>query len=177
MKVRVFFQDEGRFGRISDSRRCWGPLPKRPEVGQQVIREYVYSFAAVCPEDGQMAALIMPTVNSEIMSVFLEHTAQLFQGDYCLMFLDGAGWHRAQDIRIPNTISLIPLPPYSPELNPVEGIWKHLREMYFANRALNSLNEVEEILCDGLHNLINDPLVVKSITSYPWINTLSMTAN
>lgn len=174
MKVRVLFQDESRFGRISDRRRCWGPFPKRPVVGQQVIREFVYSLAAVCPQDGQLASLIMPTVDAEIMSIFLEHTAELFQGDYCLMFLDGAGWHRAGELRIPNTIRLLPLPPYSPEVNPVEGIWDHLRENYFGNRVMNNLEEVEDLLCHALHHLMHRRELVKSMTDYPWLNTLSL---
>jgi putative transposase len=177
MKVRVLFQDEGRFGRISDRRRCWGPLPKRPEVSSQVIREFIYSLTAVCPQDGQLASLIMPTVDTEIMSIFLAHTAQIFRGDFCLMFLDGAGWHRAHELRVPETMRLLPLPPYSPELNPVEGIWLHLRENYFGNRTLHSLDEVEDRLCQALHHLIHHPDLVRSITNYPWINTICLTAN
>jgi len=177
MKFRVLFQDEGRFGRISDRRRCWGPLPRRPEVGQQVIREYIYSLAAVCPWDGQLAALIMPTVDTEIMSIFLAHTAEVFQGDYCLMFLDGAGWHKARELRIPPNLRLLPLPPYSPELNPVEHLWDYLRENHFANHALQSLDEVEELLMQALHHLILKPELVRSMTSYNWLNTIPLTAN
>ena len=177
MKVRVLFQDEARFGRISDQRRCWAPLPRRPEVGQQVIREFIYSLAAVSPCDGGLASLIMPTVDTEIMSLFLAHTARIFQGDYCLMFLDGAGWHHAQELRVPPSIRLLPLPPYSPELNPVEGIWDHLRENHFANRVMTSLEEVEELLCQALHQLILQPDSVCSMTNYPWLNTICLTSN
>lgn len=177
MKVRVLFQDESCFGRISDRRRCWGPLPKRPVAGAQVVREFLYSLTAVCPGDGQLAALIMPAVDAEIMSIFLAHTAQVFAGDFCLMFLDGAGWHRAHELKVPETIRLLWLPPYSPELNPVEGIWDHLRGNYFANRSLQSLDEVEELLCQALHSLIHHPDQVRSMTNYPWINTICLTAN
>lgn len=177
MKIRILFQDEGRFGRINDRRRCWGPLPKRPEVGCQVIREYIYSLAAVCPWDGQLATLIMPTVDAEIMSIFLAHTANLFHEDYCLMFLDGAGWHRANALRVPPNIRLLPLPPYSPELNPVEHLWDYLRENHFANRALNSLDEVEKLLCQSLHQLIFSPDLVRSMTAFNWLITIPLTSN
>ena len=177
MKLRVLFQDEGRFGRISDRRRCWGPLPERPQVAQQVIREFIYSLAAVSPQDGHLASLIMPAVDTEIMSIFLAHTAQVFPGDFCLMFLDGAGWHQARELQVPPTIRLLPLPPYSPELNPVEGIWNHLRENHFANRALASLEEVENLLCHALRHLILHPELVRSMTNYPWLNPLCLTAN
>jgi transposase len=146
-------------------------------VGQQVIREYIYSLAAVCPQDGQLASLIMPAVDTEIMSVFLAHTANLFAGDYCLMFLDGAGWHQARDLRVPPTIRLLALPPYSPELNPVECLWDHLRENYFANRVMTSLDEVEMLLCDALQRLIHNPDQVRSMTNFDWINTICLTAN
>lgn len=177
MKVRVLFQDEGRFGRISDRRRCWGPLPKRPIVGSQVIREYIYSLTAVCPENGQISSLIMPTVDTEIMSIFLSHTANVFEGDFCLMFLDRAGWHRSNELRVPKSMRLLPLPPYSPELNPVEGVWEYLRENYFGNRPLKSLDEVEDRLCQAIRSLIQSPELVRSITNYPWFNTICLTAN
>lgn len=177
MKVRIFFQDEGRFGRISDRRRCWGPLPRRPEVGQQVIREYIYSLAAVCPWDGQLSTLVMPWVDAEIMSIFLAHTAKLFPEDYCLMFLDGAGWHRANELKVPPNIRLLQLPPYSPELNPVEHLWDYLRENFFSNRALQSLDEVEELLMQALRHLIFNPELVRAMTNFRWLNTISLTSN
>lgn len=177
MRVRVLFEDESRFGRISDRRRCWGPLPNRPEVGQQVIREFVFTLAAVCPADGRIASLIMPWVDTEIMSVFLTHTAAQFPEEFCLIFMDGAGWHRANELRIPETMKLLFLPPYSPELNPVELLWDHLRENYFANRVFESLDEVEEVLCEGLRNLITHPGIVHSMANFPWLNTLCLMEN
>ena len=91
MPIRLLFQDEGRFGRISDLRRCWAPLPSRPVAGHQVIREYVYAMTAVSPQDGRLTSLIMPWVDAETMSIVLAHTEQTFAGDFCLMLLDGAG--------------------------------------------------------------------------------------
>jgi hypothetical protein len=177
MRTRVLFQDEARFGRISDRRRCWGPMPQRPVVGQQVIREYVYSMAAICPSDGQMATLVMPTVDAEIMSLFLRHTAEVFAGDCCRMFLDGAGGHLARDLDIPPTIRLLHLPPYSPELNPVEVLWKHLRENYFGNLVMKSLDEVEDRLVEALHDLIQHPEVIRSFAEFNWIKTICLASN
>ena len=177
MPVRVLFQDEASFGRISDRRRCWAPLPTRPIVGHQVVREYVYALAAVCPHDGQLVSLVMPWLDSETMAVFLEHTAQQFADEFCIMLLDGAGWHRANDLRVPQTMRLVPLPPYSPELNPGEHIWDHLRENALKNKAFEFLDDVVDTLCSGLKTLHNEPSVVQSLTCFDWINTLSMTYN
>ena len=167
--TRVLFQDEGRFGRISNHRRCWGPLPKRPAVGQQVIRQFIYTLLVVSPHDGKISSLIAPWVDAEIMSIFLNLIAKEFPDDFCLIFLDGAGWHRANNLRVPKSMKLIFLPPYRPELNPVESLWDHLRENYFSNRVFDSLDQIEDTLCKAIRNLIDNPDTVHSITSYPWI--------
>jgi len=171
----VLFQDEGRFGRINDRRRCWAPLPLRPVVGTQIVREYVYAFVALCPFDGRIASLILPWSDTTTMSLFLEHTSQQFPDEFCIVILDGAGWHHADALRIPSNISLIFLPPYSPELNPVEHVWKHLREHDFRNDAMASLDEVEDRLMKGIRSLIKDPEVVRSMALFSWMKTLCLT--
>jgi hypothetical protein len=173
--VRLLFQDEGRFGRISDRRRCWAPLPSRPVVGHQVVREYVYVMSAVSPKDGRLVSLVMPWVDSEVMSIFLSHTAQEFPDDLCVLIFDGAGWHRANDLRVPKNMVLIPLPPYSPELNPVEHIWDYLRDA-LGNKILHSLDEVIDFLCATITPLFQQPEVVRSMTCFDWINTLCLTS-
>jgi transposase len=174
--VRLLFQDEGRFGRISDQRRCWAPLPSRPVVGHQVVREYVYVMAAVSPKDGRFASLVMPWVDTEVMSIFLAHTAQEFPDDLCVMLIDGAGWHRANDLRVPKNMVLIPLLPYSPELNPVEHLWEYLRDV-FGNKTFTCLEEVIDLLCVTLKLLFRNPETVRSMTCFDWINTLCLMSN
>ena len=174
--MRLLFQDEGRFGRISDRRRCWAPLPSRPVVGHQVVREYVYVMTAVSPKDGRLASLVMPWVDSEVMSIFLSHTAQEFPDDLCVMLFDGAGWHRAHALRVPKNMVLIPLLPYSPELNPVEHIWDYLRDA-LGNKTFSSLDEVVDLLCTIIKTLFHQPDIVRSMTCFDWINTLCLTSN
>ena len=175
LPVRLLFQDEARFGRLSDHRRGWAPWPSRPTVGQQVIREYTYALAAVSPLDGRLSTLVLPWVDAETMSIFLAQTALDFPDQYCLMLLDGAGWHRATALRIPPRMRLIALPSYSPELNPVEHLWDHLRENYFGNRVLPSLIAVTDLLCQGLRDLDQQPQQVQSLTCFDWIKTLYLT--
>lgn len=177
MPRRILFQDEGRFGRINDTRRCWAPLPVRPVVGQQVVREYLYGFVAVSPFDGQFAGLILPWVDTYTMSLFLRHTAQEFADSFCLMLLDGAGWHHAQQLVVPPNIRLLFLPPYSPELNPVEHIWEYLRENHFGNDTFASLEAVGQRLGAGLRTLADQPELVRSLTCFEWLNTLSLSSN
>jgi len=175
-KLRILFEDEGRFGRISDHRRCWAPLPTRPIVGSQIVREYVYGFFAVSPFDGRCSALILPWSDNYTMSVFLKHTSEIFRKDFCVMFLDKASWHTTRQLKIPANIRLIPLPPHSPELNPVEHVWEYLRENFFGNKIFSSLDAVADSLFEGLRSLVLNAEVLKSLTNYHWLNTLCMTS-
>jgi hypothetical protein len=142
-----------------------------------VIREYIYALTALSPFEGKIFSLVLPWVDAEGMSVFLEHTAQAFDGDCCIMLLDGAGWHRATALRVPQTIKLLPLPPYSPELNPVEHVWEWLRDNIFKNHVYDTLDQVMDTLCEGLKRLSMMPDLVKSMTYFDWLITLSLTYN
>ncbi len=163
------FQDETRFGRINDPRRCWAPKGVRPEVGRQIVREYTYAFGAVSPNDGSLDSLVLPVVTAEAMSIFLEEVARRHPEEFILMFLDGAGWHQANDLAVPENIRLEALPPYSPQLNPVEHIWDEIREKWFANEVFNSLDAVEDRLVEALVALENDKELVASTTGFDWI--------
>jgi transposase len=175
--LRLLFQDEARFGCISDQRRCWAPWPMRPIVGHQIVRQFVYGLAAVSPLDGQLCSLVLPWVDTETMSLFLAHTATHFGNERCVMLLDGAGWHTAGDLRVPPTMQLVALPPSSPELNPVEHLWDHLRENYIGNRVFTSLDGVVAQLCTGLRDLHRQPKLVASMTCFHWLKTLRLTLN
>ena len=163
------FQDEARFGRISDPRACWAERPVRPNVKAQMIREYSYVFGAVSPQDGQHDSLVLPWVNASAMSFFLEEVSLRHPGEYILMFMDQAGWHKAKALKIPPNMELAFLPPYSPELNPQEQIWDELREKYFSNRLFRSLQAVIDVAAEGLHEMEQYPESIKSLTQRQWI--------
>lgn len=162
------FQDEARFGRINSPHRCW-VKGERPVVYCQIVREYTYAYAAVCPFDGTMVSLILPWVNSVTMGIFLEEAARRLGDKSILMFLDQAAWHTAKDLKIPKNIRLVSLPAYSPELNPTEHIWDELREKYFHNITFDSIEAVEDRLVVGLRNLENDRGLVQSTAGFCWI--------
>jgi len=170
------FQDEARFGRINDPRRCWAPRGVRPQVGARIVREYTYAFAALSPHDGTLDTLVLPEVNAFAMSVFLAEVAQRHPHDDILMVLDGAGWHRAKDLRIPDNMRLLPLPPYSPELNPVEHLWEEIREKWFPNLVFDSLTGVEDRLVEALAALENSPQRVARIAGFDWIVSIPLKA-
>jgi transposase len=168
-KFRVMFQDEGRFGRINEPRRCWAPPGIRPSVPRQLVRESVYVYAAVAPAEGQLVSLILPDTNSELMSMFLEEVTQRYPDEFLLMFMDQAGWHRSGSLVVPERMRVRWLPPYSPECNPTEHIWDEIREKSFGNTAFASLDDVEEVLANALHNLECDTALVQSLTGFEWV--------
>lgn len=163
------FQDEARFGRISDTRRCWCPKPVRPLCRAMVTQEYTYAYAAVSVSDGEMDSLILPHVNSDCMQIFLDEVAARHPADRILMVVDGAGWHKSGMLSIPENIRLASLPPYAPELNPVEHIWDDLREKSFHNRVFDSIDALEDHLETSLKNMELNKERVRSIVAWPWI--------
>jgi DDE superfamily endonuclease len=163
-------QDEGRFGRISRPKRCWAPPGIRPHVPSQVVRESVYIFAAVAPGAGLMTSLVLPSANTAMMNLFLEHVSQSFENYFIVMQVDQAGWHHSKELLIPANIRLIEQPAYSPEVNPVEHLWEELREKYLHNRLFSSLDLLVEVLCQGLNELTEDKERLRSMMSFPHLN-------
>jgi hypothetical protein len=146
-------------------------------VGHQIVREYLYGFVAISPFDGLCTSLILPWVDTQTMSAFLRHTAAEFADSFCLMLLDGAGWHHASDLALPDNLRLLFLPPRSPELNPVEHVWEYLHENHFGNDTFPTLEAVGERLCQGLRALDAQPDLVRSLTCFDWLNTIRLSSN
>jgi len=163
------FQDEARFGRISDTRRCWCPKPNRPVCQAMVTHEYTYAYAAVSVADGGLDSLILPHVNGACMQVFLDEVAARHPHERIVMVLDGAGWHASNSLELPANLRLLTLPPYAPELNPVEHLWDELREKWFHNRVFDSHEALADHLETALLSMEKDPERVHSIVAWPWI--------
>jgi transposase-like protein len=175
--ARLMFEDEARFGRLREPQRCWAPKGVRPEVPAQIVREYEYAYAAVSPHDGVLDTLVLPKVNTEAMGLFLAEVAQRHPHEFMVMVLDGAGWHRAKHLAVPENMRLVPLPPWSPQLNPAEHLGDELREKYFANRCFESMDQLEKQLVTGLAVLESDAPRMASLTGFDWITCVPLNAN
>src|SRR5262249_9548259 len=163
------FADEARFGRMNRIRPCLAPIGTRPGVAAQLIREYIYLYGAVSPKDGTCLYLIMPTSNTACFQVFLDVLARKFARRDILLVLDGAPNHRCGDLTVPHNITLLYLPPYSPELNPKENLWDEIREKIFKNYALKSMDAVRATLRQAIHTIERNPKLVRCITCFPYI--------
>ncbi len=138
-------------------------------VQAMISQEYTYAYAALSPADGWMDSLVLPYVNGVCMDLFLEEIASRHPEERIIMIVDGAGWHKNQKTPLPSNLRLVFLPPYAPELNPVEHLWDDLREKFFHNRVFASIEALEEQLVSGLLSYENDADKVRSITGWDWI--------
>lgn len=169
LPILTAFQDEARFGRINDPRRTWAMPGVRPTVHKQIIREYTYAYGAFFPESGQMDSLILSRMNSYCMQLFLDEVSQRHPDHLILMVMDGAPNHRSEQVKVPQNIRPLHLPPYCPQLNPSENMWDEIREKFFANRSFSSMNHLEDQLCRTLNHYEAHPKTVQSITNWDWM--------
>jgi putative transposase len=161
------FQDEAGFGRINKPKYCWVQKGIRPSVPCHHIREYKYLYGAVEAATGDSYFNIMPFCNTNCMNAFLKELSTAFPDDLIMLVCDGAAWHKSKNLVIPDNIQLLFIPPYTPEMNPIEQIWKEIRKRGFRNEIFNTLQDVIDRLCDVVNNLPSD--TVKSITGRDWI--------
>lgn len=169
LPVRVTFQDEARFGRLSDPRKCWAPWPMRPLVPVALVREYTYLYAGVTPEDGALDWMIASKMDTLNMSAFLRHVSLQHSDEFVIMIVDGAPSHRSKELVVPDNMALLRLPPYSPELNPAERLWDDIREKEFANRVFDSLGAAIAQAARGAKRLETSPESLRSLTGWEWI--------
>ncbi len=161
------FQDEAGFGRINKPKYCWCEKGIRPSVPCHHIREYRYAYGAVEPLTGESCFLVMPYCNTNCMNIFLQELSEKYANDIIVLACDGAAWHKAKALNIPSNINLIFIPPYTPEMNPIEQIWKEIRKRGFKNEVFHTLDKVIDRLCETIRSLTAD--VIKSITGRSWI--------
>jgi hypothetical protein len=141
----------------------------RPIVPKQIIREYTYAYGAICPFDGESCYLILPTMNSVCMSLFLQELSQRFSDCFLLVIYDGAPCHSEGALTLPENMKVVSLPPYSPQLNPQENNWDDMREKFFKNTVFDSMDAVEDQLAVACNFYESNPDVVYSFSSWDWI--------
>jgi hypothetical protein len=172
--IEVWFQDEARVGQKGSIAYVWAPVGSRPPMVRDNRHDSVHLFGAICPARGVGAGIIMPAVNTEAMNEHLkEISTQVAQGAHAVLVCDGAGWHQQGGrLRVPNNITMLPLPPYAPELNPMENVWGYLRPNKLCRLVWDGYGAIVAACKDGWDFLINDPARITSIgtRSWAWVN-------
>jgi len=167
-KIEIWFQDEARVGQQGTLTRRWAPRGSRPTAVKQTEYEWVYLFAAVNPVTGDSSALLAPTVNTAYMNHHLRFISEQVGPDvHVVLVLDQAGWHLCEDLQIPQNITLLYLPAYSPELNPIERLWGFLRSHYLSNRAYENYDHLFHS-CRTAWNQLT-PQQLRSICHTEWL--------
>lgn len=166
-RVRLMFQDEAGFGRISTPAVCWCPEKVRPCVPSLRVREYIYLFGVVEPLTGENFFLILDKCDTISTNAFLKGLSEEFSEDMIILVCDNASWHSSEDLQIPENIIIVFIPPYTPEMNPIEQIWTEIRKMGFKNHFFASLDDVIQKICEVIRIL--SPQTVSHITLRNWI--------
>jgi len=169
-RIRLFFQDEARIGQKGRTCHIWWKRGERPPGLCDKRFTFAYIFACIEPGTDNGFALVLPYANTEAMQQFLDRFATTIGKDeHAVIFLDQAGWHDSRALSVPANVTLVALPPYSPELNPVERVWLYLKERFLSHRLHDDYDAIVDAACRAWNRLTAEAGRIKSLCTYPWI--------
>ena len=143
VEIELWWQDEARIGQKNKLTRRWARRGTRPRAPRDQRTEWAYIFGAICPAKGKGAGLVMPWCDTDAMAAHLiEISAAVDPGAHAVLIVDQAGWHLTPKLAIPDNITVLALPPRSPELNPVENVWQFMRDNWLSNRIFKSYEDI-----------------------------------
>ncbi len=144
--------------------RVWARCGSRPRAIKQTRYEWLYVLAAVCPATGQSIGLLAPYINADVINIYLKQfSLELSEDVHAVILWDQAGFHKSKELHVPDNITILELPAYSPELNPVENLWQYLRCHYWANRSCRDYDDLRKAACDAWQTVCLTHEMVKSI--------------
>ena len=168
-RIDVWFQDEARFGQQNTTTRIWAPTGSRPRVVKQQQFEYAHLFGAVCPAAGDTEAFISPYVSKDIMRQHLMQISQKTKpGRHAVVVMDGAGWHTDDIADDFENLTIMKLPPYSPELNPIEQVWSWIRQHHLANRCFQGYEDIVDACTTAWNDFVDDTKRIMNMCSRDW---------
>lgn len=168
-RVEIWWQDEARIGQMTQITRRWAKRGTRPIAPRDMRRTSAWIFGAICPAEGKGAAIVMPHCNSEAMELHLaEISRKVAPGAHAVLMLDQAGWHMSAALTIPDNITLLPLPPKCPELNPVENVWQFMRGNWLSNRIFSSYDNIVDHCCFAWNRLVDQPWRIMTLGLRSW---------
>jgi len=169
-QLRVYFQDESRFGQQGTTTNLWARRGSRPTAVRQTEYRYLWVLGAVCQETGHAEGLLSPQLNTKIVNLFLEQFARTLAPDeHAAMIWDGAGFHTSKQLQVPANVTILQLPPYSPELNPIENLWHYLKSHFWSNRAYADYDELETAAIDAWRKAVLDLKLMKTVCAAPYV--------
>ena len=168
-KIEVWWQDESRVGQQGSLSRVWAAKGTRPRVVRQKQFLNTYIFGACCPDKDKGCALILPECCTGMMQLHLnEIEKNVEEGHHAIILMDRASWHTTEALVIPSNMSLFPLAPYSPELNPMEQVWQKLKHGSLSNRVFKNYDDIVNSCCDAWNSFVNEEGNIKKLCSRSW---------
>lgn len=155
--------DESRFGLLSIQRRCLTAKGVKPLVPYQHRFQNFYLFGAYNPSSGDHFTLELPKCNSAWFQLWMDEFSRHRSEEFKIVILDNGAFHKSKDLEVPSNIALLFLPPYSPELNPAEMIWRHIKDQ-LANIIFETLDKLSDAVAEIIKNL--SPQTIQSITGW-----------
>jgi transposase len=130
-------------------------------------------LATVCPSNGQTAGLLSPYIDARIINIFLQQfSKQLADDVHAVLIWDQAGFHRSKELIVPDNISIIELPAYSPELNPTENLWQYFRGHYWSNRSYDGYDDLRQAAVEAWQKSALNPEIIKSVCRAKYVERI-----
>ncbi|KXV03641.1 transposase [Acetobacter cerevisiae] len=171
--IEIWWSDEARIGQKTKLTRRWAKRGTRPRAVADLRTRSAWIFGAICPEKGAAAGLVLPVCNLHGMQLHLaEISRTVAQGAHAVLIVDQAAWHTSQKLDVPYNITILPLPPRAPELNPVENLWQFIRNTWLSNRIFRTYDDIVDIACHAWNQLVDQPWRIMSIGLRKWANGL-----
>ncbi len=168
-KIEIWWQDECRVGQQGTLSRVWATKGTRPRVVRQKQFLSTYIFGACCPDKDKGCALILPECTTGMMQLHLnEISKQVEKNHHAILIMDRASWHTTEALIIPKNITLFPLPPYCPELNPMEQVWQKLKHEHLSNRVFKNYEEIVKSCAVAWNSFVDEEGNIKSLCSRAW---------
>ena len=168
--VEIWFQDESRIGQKGGHAYVWAQVGSRPTMVRDNRHDSAHLFGAMCPTRGVGAAIVMPVMNTAAMNEHLRViSTKVAPSAHAVLVLDGAGWHQTGGkLIVPDNITLLPLPPYAPELNPMKNVWEYLRANKLCALVWDSYEQIVDACCKAWNWFASDPARICSIGTRDW---------
>lgn len=168
-RIEIWWQDESRVGQQGSLCRVWAAKGTRPRVVRQRQFLSTYIFGACCPNKDKGCALILPECHTGMMQLHLDEISKQVEENYhAIVLMDRASWHTTEALIIPTNISLLPLPAYSPELNPMEQVWQKLKRDHLSNTTFKNYDDIVDRCSKAWNSFCNEEGNIERLCSRAW---------
>ena len=137
---------------------------------KQTRYDWLHVLGAACPQTGRTAGLLSPYLNAQIVNAFFDQLVkEIDPSVHVVLLWDQAGYHTGGQVKVPPNVTVIPLPPYSPELNPIENLWHFLRDKHWSNRVYADYDELRQAACDAWQQVCLDTTTIKTVCNVTYL--------